>query len=406
MKTSQDNKPVTEAELDNILPYVEAVFSGVKKGVLRTIDDVLHPIDNILYPMSQLVADATIIASGYTLDAIPDYPMVGGVNILQSVIKKDSPLFQDAAKRMRNRINGLEQSWSDFGSASSVARVEKLSELTTTLLAPGFVVKSAKSFINYNRFAQLSPPNFHALEKMSLVLKPVKSLTLQEIRGMKNTELMYVITQKGELIMTDQVYDHWHLARGKPVKGAGDVYIGEHGNIVAVDSRSGSFAPKSEKLGSLVEHVFEKNGFTEVKGRFEDWHKKIYSKPLPGTIIPIPKITHDGLWQPLTGVAFLKELYKPNGIFSNHEKIPFRNTAERAWHSSFSFISTAEASPLEIKTKALHPPTKDSKMFKDKDSLLDDGSIPVAASLTSSAMKITVSYCDACNLSRKCDIYP
>ena len=306
--------------------------------------------------MSQLVADATILASGYTLDAIPNHPMVGGVNILQSVIKKDSPLFQDAAKRMRNRINGLEQSWSDFGSASRVARVEKLSELTTTLLAPGFVVKSAKSFINYNRFAQLSPPNFHALEKMSLVLKPVKSLTLQEIRGMKNTELMYVITQKGELIMTDQVYDHWHLARGKPVKGAGDVYIGEHGNIVAVDSRSGGFAPKSEKLGSLVEHVFEKNGFTEVKGRFEDWHKKIYSKPLPGTIIPIPKITHDGLWQPLTGVAFLKELYKPNGIFSNGEHEQKRsqlllNTDGSA--ASFSFISTAQASPIEMKTKTL-----------------------------------------------------
>lgn len=319
-------QPVTEQELRTVLTYTQAIFSGVKKGVLRCVDDVLHPIDNILYPLSQLVSDASIIAAASTLQSASNHPMLEGVQVLHTLIKRDSKLYQDAVKRMRDRVNGLEQSWSDFQQASSVERVEKLAEFSTSLLAPGFMVKSAKCFINYNRFGQLSPPTFHIAGSSGpaewLELRPIQSLTLQEIRAMRDADLMYVITQKGKLIITEQTYDHWHLAQGKPVRGAGDVYV-ENGRITRVDSRSGSFAPQSENLGPLVEHVFQSNGFPEVKGQFVDWHKQMLPYLEPGETRTIPIISHDGVSSSLAqggSLAFFKELYKERGMFSGHEQ--------------------------------------------------------------------------------------
>jgi len=105
---------------------------------------------------------------------------------------------------------------------------------------------------------------------------PIETLSLNEIRVIKDEVLMYVINKDRKLIITSPLrntYDHSHLGKGNPVYAAGDIYI-NNGKITRVDNRSGSYQPSGPQLGNLIEKSLYKNGFTEVRGKYIDWLKE------------------------------------------------------------------------------------------------------------------------------------
>ncbi|MBA2649474.1 MAG: hypothetical protein H0U75_07770 [Legionella sp.] len=92
------------------------------------VNDILHPIDNILYPISELVFDASIIATAYIINTSPAHTIEEEEEeeedfyVLQTLIK-DSELYQEATLRMRGRVQALETSWTGIIEASNLERV-------------------------------------------------------------------------------------------------------------------------------------------------------------------------------------------------------------------------------------------------------------------------------------------
>ena len=147
-----------------------------------------------------------------------------------------------------------------------------------------------KSYQNYRDYGVLFPKRFGANRRIS---EPpaIQLLTREEVISGKHHNLIYVITENGELriasnflpnLHKDIYYSetegrfiteisdflgHANLGHSKPVLGAGElapykrVDKGITNFYVDVNDWSGCYHPQSKSLAKLVKNVFEKDGY-------------------------------------------------------------------------------------------------------------------------------------------------
>jgi curved DNA-binding protein CbpA len=297
--------------------HLDGFGRGITHAFLDIANLIIHPLDNLLYPVSDLVYDATIIAAHHNIlySENPD------IKFLRSQLIADPTRYNEAVKRMELRGEGISATLDYYRNA----KAEEYTKEITRILAPGYFLKAAKTLgtlpANLKNFNQLHVPLFDVTHKMKLVDISVKTLSKEEVKqygrkygSVKDVDpLMYVITEEGEVIITEPIYDHWHLNNGKPVAAAGDIYVNADGLIYQIDNRSGSYVPSHPGLSSLVVKKFQNAGFTEViDSTFCDWNKKMQEferiavqKGYPPELMDIkPKMYRPYLYPSFYGVSF------------------------------------------------------------------------------------------------------
>lgn len=282
-----------------IIHYVNAILNGaalcgVFQGLMDVVNMIAHPLDNLVYPISDLIFDIAVINAG----SQPELSNLnvnnidnGDIRILQEQIKMNPKLYTDAIQRMNERIALLGQMGSTFMKATPDKQIEMLSRFSTGILVPGFMIKGIKAANNYRKLGHCNPPQFHLNEGISADLlepvRPITKLTLADIRNQTGSQkYMYVITQKGELIITPRDYAysldglskmgsqkrgyrHYELCNMEAVLAAGDIEV-ENGMVTMIDNASGGYQPNGGHIEELVTKRFEREGFHEARGKFVD----------------------------------------------------------------------------------------------------------------------------------------
>ena len=275
-----------------------AILRGVAKGLVGIANTVRHPLDNFLYPMSELVYDATVIAFSH-LNAQSFEEMKASVLPAQHEMRTmhqylfgHQTCYRDSIARMQQRVQGLKDHWAKFCSADIPGKVEMLSELGTTIYAPGFVARGAiiASQKIDHAFSLVFPPRFENLGPHDFIAKPfdIKNYSLSDVRGLNGQNLLiYVITEDGKLYLSprdigflrEHIYRteavvkdyprlfHPDLAKMQDVIAAGECNTW-NGRIQWINNGSGHYKPSGRHLAALSEDAFFKAGFEEVVGKF------------------------------------------------------------------------------------------------------------------------------------------
>jgi ankyrin repeat protein/preprotein translocase subunit SecA len=305
IKTDTTNNFQPKSSRDEVFEYAKAIVSGAKHGIGSIIDTVLHPLDNLLYPVTDLVYDATIILAGYTISMglYPSFQLVNpDLKILYGVVGGNPKLYGDAEARMQERLNFFKKVGQAWSQASGPKRLEMLTSVGVSILAPGWILKSAKIINNkYLLGVPFNPPKFHSLELDKFLAKNISTFektiekdifdktilpriqykTVSDIRKQdKLKAFMYVITEEGKLLICDESFQvaefgkllfnhvtHPEMALKRPVYLAGEIRV-ENGVITYINEFSGHFKSFGPHLDAMVTRVFIRHGYYEVHGKF------------------------------------------------------------------------------------------------------------------------------------------
>ena len=276
-----DQLTPTPLELE-MIAYARAILKGVGTGIHDVFKAVIHPIDNVIYPISLLAHDATIMLAPQCDD--PE------IELLRGYLKSHPSVYYGASVRMQQRVEHYKTLGKNFMEGDGPKRTEMLSEFTTGVFVPGFMLKGAKTLTtavkNYHHFGTLAEPPLFANIKLSNIAStpPVfESFTCQQIRSKAGENyFIYVITENKELVIGLRTLEqsvvrsgfesnflhHPDLAGLNKVYAAGEMLI-KDGQLTRIDVSSGSYLPEGKHIGKLVENIFEKNGFTEATGKFK-----------------------------------------------------------------------------------------------------------------------------------------
>ena len=252
------------------------ILQGLEHGFTDIFSLICHPLDNLVYPISDLIYDALIIASVHNELLEP-----------HALFAMNSQQYIDASSRMAERINTLTKScqWggASFLNAPLQKQVEYLTRTATNILVPGTVFRGLKTIYagtkNLKSFGTFkNPPLF--VNTIPETLNPNlkwSPLTKAQLQSMNDLcRCIYVITEEGELIIAPRLLEqnifnargtrliteiHHHvLGRLRPVVAAGELLV-KDGKITLIDNLSGHYLPSGPKLQTVVEHVFQKNGY-------------------------------------------------------------------------------------------------------------------------------------------------
>jgi RHS repeat-associated protein len=111
---------------------------------------------------------------------------------------------------------------------------------------------------------------FHNQKPQHATEQPRQLFTPEQVRGMPGRRLIYVVLEDLTLIIGRRSSEpgggHIDLARGRPVRAAGEVII-RGGQVKSIDNRSGHYLPKGRLARQAAEQAFKKAGF-EVRGKY------------------------------------------------------------------------------------------------------------------------------------------
>ena len=235
--------------------HPDAFTKGLSLAIFDLASLIRHPIDNFLFPISEFFADTVIIAAHHNIGNSLDKDIA----YLRLQLTENPKWYIDATTRMKARGENIGQIMNHY---LYKAEPEEYTREFARILVPAYFFKAGKVFVtmqnNLKNFNQLHVPLFMPADTTPLLPKEIKALSVEQVRNHGRRmapsidPLMYVITKEGKVIITEQIYDHWHLGKGEPVAAAGDIYVNTKGNICRADTRSGSYAPSHPKLPNLV----------------------------------------------------------------------------------------------------------------------------------------------------------
>lgn len=293
----QDQNESSRVNVNEVDEYAKAIVLGVADALINLTDQIAHPIDNIVLPVTDFIHDATVIIAKHSP---PNTNVV--ITVLQNLLDRNPGIYVASLQRMQRKINNLKATGQYLIDAPGPEKVRAITSLGATIWIPGKLFSTSTAIIkNIKSFNMPLPRRFHTAPDEWMKLGPIDRLSLQEVRAIKGEDqLMYVVNHNRELIITTQNYDHWHLGGGKHAYAAGDIHIAD-GKIIRIDNRSGSYEPKGNYLQKLVEKTFERNGFTDAKGKWVDFQAEIAHLPRlhtqnkPGVVTRIPPASLNGM---------------------------------------------------------------------------------------------------------------
>lgn len=264
--------------------YFEAGYSGVKKGLSNLWNMVLHPYDNIIHPMWTSLSEASLVYAGQ----VNKSALLSRGDITTPSIM-GTRAYWEAVNNFGKRIDYLGQIVDKYMYGSGPQRFEMASEFLTTLLVPGGIIKGFKAVNNFHQLGVPFPSKYRCAWEYFPENGPpsFKLLSAKDTQKLKNSNLVYVITEKGELRLANRKVKtayvtksknyfsgeileesgrgvgHADLGAGKPTFGAGEVKVVQ-GEIQLINNWSGCYQPQSWNLEKIIKKVFVKNGFTEI----------------------------------------------------------------------------------------------------------------------------------------------
>lgn len=281
----EDAAPAAEKSMaDLFTEYAAAPAKGITYGLRHLARDVLlHPYDSLIAPPIRLFSDVQILAAGD--GSYPDYSLDRNAVAIAELNKAFPSIYQDARIRMSERVEALRSAAKAVAKASGSERVEMISSAAAQIIATRALTGGVRRLVNYSEYGLANPPVFHntELRDWRAFPPPIQKLSLHDIRAQKRTkDLLYNITADGELQLAhmelpwalgDAFFDksyisHAELAARRGVFAAGQLVV-EKGKIISANNMSGHYLPFGNHLEKLVTKIFVRNGFPEVRGRFE-----------------------------------------------------------------------------------------------------------------------------------------
>jgi ankyrin repeat protein len=274
IKKEQADLAAHKVDLELIGQYAMAVVRGSGRAIQGIVDTVLHPIDNMVVPILDLVHDSAVIIARHTpVPPIDPHGISGDTAYLRNLIEQRPEIYHASVARMERRLQNLQTQLGYLVfEAPGPEKVEALVTMGLSIYVPAKLFTATQQIVsNVRAFGAPLPLRYHPEISGAawLEARPVRSLSINKIRGMQHEYLNYVIDNNRNLIITLQEYDHWHLGHNRHVYAAGDIEV-HNGRLTFVDNRSGSYLPQGEHISNLVERTLVKNGYYESHGIYSD----------------------------------------------------------------------------------------------------------------------------------------
>lgn len=133
-------------ELDSVMRYTKAIFTGAVEGVGDIAHLLQHPFD-FLKPAGQLLLDATIIACAHLPIVIHQAPGIENdesIVTLKEIIRNNPTLYETAKSNMQNRLQNIKEGIDIFLEAKTIDQCQIGTRAAVNLVLPGFILKSTK----------------------------------------------------------------------------------------------------------------------------------------------------------------------------------------------------------------------------------------------------------------------
>lgn len=271
---------MTKVESLTITRYTIAILKGASTGINDILEMCRHPLDQIIYPVSRLIYDATLIAAQHSNSADPD------LMLLHQYLQNHPEMYFEAIQRMHQLAHGISNLVNNFSSANGVLRTEMIAHGLTTILVPGYVIKSTRNMIqaaraNHLQFGTILQPPVFANRSSKATFESIPQIDITKILQSKIDEIVhyiYIITVSQELRLAKrtrdiplkngyQFFHHDDLAGLQSVYAAGEFYV-QNGKICSINNASGHYFPVSHaSMPSMVELAFQRIGI-DVSGLY------------------------------------------------------------------------------------------------------------------------------------------
>jgi tetratricopeptide (TPR) repeat protein len=289
LKKNIDELVETENDRNDIIKYVKAVVLGMHQGVLDVLNLISHPIDELVLPVSRLIYNSQIINSvttnKYSILALAADPSANDALVMQHIIAVNPNIFYATQDEINSYVAEVMDAVNSIISATNAERVQLITRMLTAAYIPSGIMSCIKIHHNLAKFQTITkPPKFADwMKDVGMPSQPLPILTHAKIRNfVGERELMYVLTEELELIISETTYPkslkseglgvaqvkHSQLGHLKPVLAAGELKT-NNGQIININNHSGHYLPQGKQLDKLVTDAFTKFGFSEAVGKYK-----------------------------------------------------------------------------------------------------------------------------------------
>lgn len=271
---------MTKFESLTITRYTIAILKGASAGINDILEMCRHPLDQVVYPVSRLIYDATVIAAQNMGSTDPD------LMLLHQYLQHHPEMYVEAVQRMHQLTHGISNLLNDFSSADGTLRTEMIAHGLTTILVPGYVIKSTRTMIqaaraNHLQFGTILQPPVFSNRYSKATFESIPQIDIKKVLQSKTDEIahyIYVLTASQELRLAKRTRDiplkngyaffhHDDLAGLQSVYAAGEFYT-QNGKICGINNASGHYFPVSHaSMPSMVELAFQNIG-VDVSGLY------------------------------------------------------------------------------------------------------------------------------------------
>lgn len=260
------------SEIDTIMQQHPQIYRGVEERMASRA--------NTLYQLSLLALDTGILWAKYD-------PQNPDVQDFQTLISVHPEVCHAAEGRMHQRAEHWGDMYQQLKQSSGQEKVSFVSQIATTFLAPGALLKSLdivsvgiKNLRDFGMFFQ--PPKFSLVKDSLFSMSQFKLLSVDEISKTPGMlDCIWVLTKENQLLIAPA-----ELSKGfKPAKldfmkeplqprhltrmlrcdwvyASGEAMFSE-GKLIGLFNDTKSFQPIGEHLENLVTRAFTKNGFNK-----------------------------------------------------------------------------------------------------------------------------------------------
>lgn len=279
------------SELDSLMAHHPDFYQGLQER--------MESRANTLYHLSLLAYDAAIISAHHDKQN-PD------LQEFHTLISRHPDSYREAEVRMSQRAEGWSNQYTQFMQSSGPQKVELVSEVAISLLAPGTLVKSLKivstGVNNIRAFGMFShPPKFYPVSSEPFLMPQFRLLTIEDIKATQGMiDCIWVITKENQLLIaptelstffrpvelkfvSQQLRPDYlaRLSRCDWVYASGEAFFSE-GRLIGVFNDTKHYLSGGEYLETLIAKAFEMKGFQKNSYKmqgFDGLGKTVPRKP-------------------------------------------------------------------------------------------------------------------------------